>query len=229
MQHTNWGVQACACASAPPLCAKLHVHATAQHAMPQCAAQASSSLLLLMLKRRHTGSKSRVSPSPEGKKKADVGLVGFWQHATSGHRDYDDMKDECSVEAVHTQLKCHQSSKINKKENLRRQLRGARQAEKGDRSSNKKESKVKLKDWIPKEVPGLQQQAGQTQSACQHRKAKPTQNNNYKSSGTGFHQTWLQFFMLSGYVSSTPDQPGYRTEASCKRKEKSTQAKGRVH
>eukprot|EP00967_Tisochrysis_lutea_P077495 scaffold105261_cov17-Tisochrysis_lutea.AAC.1 len=100
MQHTNWGVQACACASAPPLCAKLHVHATAQHAMPQCAAQASSSLLLLMLKRRHTGSKSRVSPSPEGKKKADVGLVGFWQHATSGHRDYDDMKDEYATKAA---------------------------------------------------------------------------------------------------------------------------------
>eukprot|EP00983_Pelagomonas_calceolata_P060917 1146583-Pelagomonas_calceolata.AAC.4 len=38
--------------------------------------------------RRHIGSKSRESPSPEGKRKASVGLVGFWQHAAPGHQSY---------------------------------------------------------------------------------------------------------------------------------------------
>eukprot|EP00983_Pelagomonas_calceolata_P073041 1151981-Pelagomonas_calceolata.AAC.8 len=36
--------------------------------------------------RRHIGSKSRESPSPEGKREASVGLVGSWQHAAPGTR-----------------------------------------------------------------------------------------------------------------------------------------------
>eukprot|EP00983_Pelagomonas_calceolata_P017833 559746-Pelagomonas_calceolata.AAC.3 len=34
------------------------------------------------------GSKSRESPSPEGKREASVCLVGFWKHATPGHQSY---------------------------------------------------------------------------------------------------------------------------------------------
>eukprot|EP00983_Pelagomonas_calceolata_P054559 1143739-Pelagomonas_calceolata.AAC.6 len=39
-------------------------------------------------KRRHIGSKSRESPSPEGKREASVELVGFWKHAAPGHQTY---------------------------------------------------------------------------------------------------------------------------------------------
>eukprot|EP00983_Pelagomonas_calceolata_P117184 1160390-Pelagomonas_calceolata.AAC.6 len=37
-------------------------------------------------KRRCIGSKSRESSSPEGKREASVGQVGFWKHAISGHQ-----------------------------------------------------------------------------------------------------------------------------------------------
>eukprot|EP00983_Pelagomonas_calceolata_P052421 1142847-Pelagomonas_calceolata.AAC.1 len=36
--------------------------------------------------RRHIGSKSRESPSPEGKREAS--LMSFWQHAAPGHQNY---------------------------------------------------------------------------------------------------------------------------------------------
>eukprot|EP00983_Pelagomonas_calceolata_P024151 759585-Pelagomonas_calceolata.AAC.1 len=39
-------------------------------------------------KRRHIGSKSLESPSPEDKREASEGLVGFWKHAASGHQSY---------------------------------------------------------------------------------------------------------------------------------------------
>eukprot|EP00983_Pelagomonas_calceolata_P016129 510460-Pelagomonas_calceolata.AAC.1 len=39
-------------------------------------------------KRRHIGSKSRESPSPEGKREASVGLVGIWKHAAPAHQSY---------------------------------------------------------------------------------------------------------------------------------------------
>eukprot|EP00983_Pelagomonas_calceolata_P004065 131944-Pelagomonas_calceolata.AAC.2 len=38
--------------------------------------------------RRHIGTKSLESPSPEGKREASVVLVGFWQHAAPGHQNY---------------------------------------------------------------------------------------------------------------------------------------------
>eukprot|EP00983_Pelagomonas_calceolata_P086187 1156713-Pelagomonas_calceolata.AAC.3 len=44
----------------------------------------------MKIRRRHIGSKSRESPSPEGKKEASVGLVGFWQHTAPGHQNYND-------------------------------------------------------------------------------------------------------------------------------------------
>eukprot|EP00983_Pelagomonas_calceolata_P063135 1147595-Pelagomonas_calceolata.AAC.18 len=37
------------------------------------------------LTRRHIGSKSRESSSPECKREASVGQVGFWKHAAPGH------------------------------------------------------------------------------------------------------------------------------------------------
>eukprot|EP00983_Pelagomonas_calceolata_P044419 1139288-Pelagomonas_calceolata.AAC.2 len=36
----------------------------------------------------HIGSKIRESPSPEGKKEANVGLGGFREHAAPGHQSY---------------------------------------------------------------------------------------------------------------------------------------------
>eukprot|EP00983_Pelagomonas_calceolata_P085359 1156533-Pelagomonas_calceolata.AAC.4 len=39
-------------------------------------------------KRGHIDSKSRESPSPEGKREASVGLVGSWRHAAPGHQCY---------------------------------------------------------------------------------------------------------------------------------------------
>eukprot|EP00983_Pelagomonas_calceolata_P052296 1142788-Pelagomonas_calceolata.AAC.1 len=44
----------------------------------------SENLLHQLRERRHIGSKSRESPSPEGKREASVGLVGFWKHAPVG-------------------------------------------------------------------------------------------------------------------------------------------------
>eukprot|EP00983_Pelagomonas_calceolata_P047765 1140774-Pelagomonas_calceolata.AAC.1 len=41
-------------------------------------------------KRRHIGSKSCESPSPEGKREASVGKVGFWQHTAPRHQNYND-------------------------------------------------------------------------------------------------------------------------------------------
>eukprot|EP00983_Pelagomonas_calceolata_P028523 893181-Pelagomonas_calceolata.AAC.1 len=40
-----------------------------------------------MKKRRRIGSKSRESASPEGKRDASMGLVGFWKHAAPGHQN----------------------------------------------------------------------------------------------------------------------------------------------
>eukprot|EP00983_Pelagomonas_calceolata_P058991 1145730-Pelagomonas_calceolata.AAC.8 len=46
--------------------------------------------LQYLRKRRHIGSKSRESPSPEGKREALVRLVGFWQHVALRHQGYGD-------------------------------------------------------------------------------------------------------------------------------------------
>jgi len=41
-------------------------------------------------KRRHISSRSRESPSPEGKREANMGQVGFWQRAAPGYRNYNE-------------------------------------------------------------------------------------------------------------------------------------------
>eukprot|EP00983_Pelagomonas_calceolata_P099803 1158500-Pelagomonas_calceolata.AAC.13 len=41
-------------------------------------------------KRRHIGSKSRVSPSPEDERGVNVDRVGFRQNAAPGHQYYDE-------------------------------------------------------------------------------------------------------------------------------------------
>eukprot|EP00983_Pelagomonas_calceolata_P049527 1141548-Pelagomonas_calceolata.AAC.4 len=41
-------------------------------------------------KRRHTGSRSHESPSPEDERGVNVDRVGFWQHAAPGHQCYDE-------------------------------------------------------------------------------------------------------------------------------------------
>eukprot|EP00983_Pelagomonas_calceolata_P067019 1149319-Pelagomonas_calceolata.AAC.1 len=54
---------------------------------------------VMVQERRHIGSKSRESPSPEGKREASVNLVGIWKHAVPVHQSYDEvgMEHSCKL------------------------------------------------------------------------------------------------------------------------------------